>query len=391
MKALLAALTLLAMKASGQICEPVAFQSDIQPGDLSPILESLANPLTSADAESRLRSLVWKRLFSRVVEPASQADCKVPVWQTWRERKTIFDTRGFFKARFGKERTPLVFGTVLETAKQDPHTQFGQTAQELTFFNNISLNRLVDSTEPLTSRSTLTTLKNSGIPKIQEFPVDAVVIKTFWYKLSSSHPFVRVGVWHPEKATGGKVIQEPDSFGGQACIYRDSPTRCGLPPSYPATSLYTINCQSSLTCAKDDLMILMGMHITVKTKDVPNWLWATFWWNPKGGEGNPMAGNSPWHNYEMDAVVSSEVPRNQLGPIANANFKYRAIFNPYIEAKLPNGTSSNCMTCHQAAMFPQHPVKGPRFIPDKQSLLSPDDFKDSVQTDFIWSVPLHAK
>lgn len=102
--------------------------------------------------------------------------------------------------------------------------------------------------------------------------------------------------------------------------------------------------------AMGDELALVAMHIS--TKDLPDWLWITFWWSEQG--------------YRMDATTAAGAPS----------------FNPWLEARFANGEKSNCVTCHQRA------VRGAtEYLPVP---LAPDPHP-GFQTDFVWTLALEAR
>jgi hypothetical protein len=63
--------------------------------------------------------------------------------------------------------------------------------------------------------------------------------------------------------------------------------------------------------ALGDFVVLLGMHVT--TKEIPDWVWATFWWHDRPDDG-PFAADRPAQldgaarNYLMDVAYSAESP-----------------------------------------------------------------------------------
>jgi hypothetical protein len=142
-----------------------------------------------------------------------------------------------------------------------------------------------------------------------------------------------------------------------------------------------------------DYLALVAMHYT--TKEIPNWVWATFWWHDKPDDG-PFARNrpdasklkGPWRNYLMDVAMDMTKP-------LEANGSPHVAFNPWLEARFANGTNSNCMTCHQLAVW-----DNPNFLPVLRGPVSltdprfkfPDGNGNTVSldhgtsVDFLWSL-----
>lgn len=123
-----------------------------------------------------------------------------------------------------------------------------------------------------------------------------------------------------------------------------------------------------------DALALVAMHVS--TKELPDWLWATFWWHdrPAAGRfaaGRPALAGAAGH-YLMDVALASDAPS----------------FNPWLEARFPDGTRSNCVTCHQRA------VRGATdYLPVTLAPLATDDayFAGRYPTDFVWTLALEAR
>lgn len=135
-----------------------------------------------------------------------------------------------------------------------------------------------------------------------------------------------------------------------------------------------------------DHLALLALHVT--SKEIPDWIWATFWWHdrPDAGPfaaGRPAALAGPWRNYLMDVAYSMETPREADGAPNVA-------FNPYVEM-FPAGARSNCMTCHQGAVWT--PAGAPPFLPVTRGARRSDDplFAAGTRLDFMWSIATEAR
>jgi hypothetical protein len=140
-------------------------------------------------------------------------------------------------------------------------------------------------------------------------------------------------------------------------------------------------------------LVLLGLHVT--TKEIEDWVWATFWWNNKGNSdwhanGRPRNLGLTWNHYLMDTTLSGMTPVEQDGGP-------RICFNPFLEtgATIRHGIISNCLQCHSKAAF--GPVSEETAYKlgvlgrDGQRLASGDPpmpgyFDNMVSTDFLWSV-----
>jgi hypothetical protein len=83
----------------------------------------------------------------------------------------------------------------------------------------------------------------------------------------------------------------------------------------------------------------------------------------------------------MDVAFSMDTPREY-------DSTPNAVYNPWLEARFPNGMSSNCMTCHQRAVWPEGP-----FLPVTRGSLPPNApfFQNKMKLDFFWSVAIESK
>jgi hypothetical protein len=102
-------------------------------------------------------------------------------------------------------------------------------------------------------------------------------------------------------------------------------------------------------------LILLGFHAA--TKEIKNWTWQTYWWN--GGALTSSTGeefkNPPttgsyaitdprWAHYVMRTTLGGKTSPPQMMTSVAAS--------PYLEGPMgPNATQSNCMNCHQLAVF----------------------------------------
>ena len=106
-------------------------------------------------------------------------------------------------------------------------------------------------------------------------------------------------------------------------------------------------CGRSIPSAQaGDQLVLLAMHLT--TREIPDWIWTTYWWHDRPDAG-PFAADRPaavagvWRNYLMDVAYSAATP-------AEADGAPNIAFNPYLET-FAAGTRSNCMACHQGAVW----------------------------------------
>jgi hypothetical protein len=92
-------------------------------------------------------------------------------------------------------------------------------------------------------------------------------------------------------------------------------------------------------------LVLLGFHVAAQGPQ--GWTWQTFWWSGRvlDAEHDKQAGNPfltdatpyPWSRY----VMNTSPPRDTA----------QTVENPYLEAQLPSGLTSNCIRCHSLARF----------------------------------------
>jgi hypothetical protein len=134
-----------------------------------------------------------------------------------------------------------------------------------------------------------------------------------------------------------------------------------------------------------DITVFAGSHLT--TKEIDDWVWATFWWHDRPEVGPFAMDRTPgvqgvWRNYLMSTAYDVNLPREPQGTPHIA-------FNPWVEAGFNDGIVSNCMNCHHRATSPLvHFLPIRRGDPDLQT--DPSYAAGRLRTDFLWSVPMRA-
>jgi hypothetical protein len=210
------------------------------------------------------------------------------------------------------------------------------------------------------------------------FPSDALAIKLTWFAIHAHTP-TAMPIWDGEPMRDGgnadrtwsrTITVDPDGGAGNvplsAFIYRELEA-ADLPSARSASH--------DPTLAAGDFVVLVAAHVT--TKEIPDWTWQTYWWHdhPDAGRfaaGRPAELRGAAAHYLMDATYSTDRP----------------CFNPWLEARFPDGLESNCVTCHQRAV-----VGAADYLPVTHGRLRTDDpyFTDHVATDFLWSVAFEAR
>ncbi|MCY1041955.1 hypothetical protein OV208_11575 [Corallococcus sp. bb12-1] len=152
-----------------------------------------------------------------------------------------------------------------------------------------------------------------------------------------------------------------------------------------------------------DYAVLTAMH--VNTKEILNWTWQTFWWQP----GRDAPDDFPGSKQGMTDKVTGAGRNYAMCTAYNqtqgkGSSKMVVCFNPYLETAsgIPAGVQSNCMTCHGTAAVgssfsnsastppAQWTPQTPSYPCDYQA---PIDFASYpwltgfTSTDFSWAIP----
>ena len=173
----------------------------------------------------------------------------------------------------------------------------------------------------------------------------------------------------------------------------------------PASTLYTFVLSSD--AAKDfnnaqggnavagDFAAVVAMHVS--TKEISNWVWQTFWWQPGSDTPSSFPGDKtnmttnvtgPWSNFAMCNAWSQTKGTNSN--------QMNVCFNPYLETSpgIPVGITSNCVSCHGQAtvgIAPANLVFPISSLTYPFSYNSPIDLNSSrystyTKLDFAWSI-----
>lgn len=285
----------------------------------------------------------------------------------------------------------------------------------------------------LLKTSTLSGLQKPGqIAKIPDFPFDAMAVKPVFAPITQAsleNGLFKMAAWpgtpsppeaFPSNKWGQCVYVDPSNNGsGNGSV---DPTCSNPTPetTYNLSDFITLTVtdakQIGLATESGDLqpgdfMILVGMHVS--TREITQWTWQSFWWTPNPeaphspsdaviAAARPSGLEAPANHYAMTTAYMMVLPAQPVEGGENVG-EPLAAYNPHLEAPFPpsvfsikrpiNGTQiteygvqSNCMTCHAMANYGGSSTKlgyGADFY------IGRDDpaFIDSVQTDFLWSIP----
>jgi hypothetical protein len=367
----------------------------------------LLKALNSGD-ESKLRLHGWM-VFAGLTQPARPGDPNSEaVWETWYRGDEVFAPSAIPQGLRTLQRK-LTPPRQFQAAGPQPQavgesqlafTLFNQELRDHTRQNKLQLSATLKAINSQWTSETPTTDR-----KIPDYPVKAMSLKLVWM-LVKKEGTTPLPIWDTQRRVINAPAQPTTTWKRVVIV---DPGRDSIPvgekkdvsflgKQFPGShvvslkSFYHFPLSQDLAAtiagaAEGDFMVLTAMHFT--TKEIPNWVWATFWWHDNPDDG-PYAQNRPsdmvlrgvWRNYLMDVSYDMDRPRE-------SDDTPNAVFNPWLEARFPNGVNSNCMTCHRRAVWaPQNPT--PAFLPITRGTPADNDaiFKGGTKADFLWSLLL---
>lgn len=155
------------------------------------------------------------------------------------------------------------------------------------------------------------------------------------------------------------------------------------------------------TASAGDFGVLGAMH--VNSKEIVNWTWQTFWWQPGQDAPNNFPGSKsgmtpnvkgPWRNYASCSAYNQTEGKTSSTMVV--------CFNPFLETSqgIPDGLASNCMSCHGTATAAgsnntlktlPYPFNYQKPISFGEGAVPIDPrFAGYTRTDFSWAIPQNA-
>ncbi len=250
-----------------------------------------------------------------------------------------------------------------------------------------------------------------------DFPKESIVLKTSWI-LVKKDLCLPLGVWDRKRKFPGRL--QNDRFSWARLNVSVPPHTCPMldRPSARVTDFHRFKVPSDPqvldalhkvdgfeSAQAGDFAILIGFHFA--TRELPNWVWATFWWHDKPNQGpyaedRPSRLPPPWRNYLMNVSYDMDLP-------AEPDARPHVAYNPYLEGSLFDGVESNCMTCHRRATWPLDGNRAIEVLNSDGSTTSPSlpgivvrgsqaatgtyfnmPFDHLLKTSFLWSLVLHS-
>lgn len=170
-----------------------------------------------------------------------------------------------------------------------------------------------------------------------------------------------------------------------------------------------------------DLAILVAMHVS--GREIARWTWQTFWWTPAPdappepssaaiASRRPAQLRGAARHYAMALAYTLFAPDQPYVGGENSGTPVYA-YNPWIEARLGpaelpdsqplidasgrtiannTGVQTNCLSCHARASYnPNLRATAPRSAGLRYTDLGAAEFVGTLQVDFLWSLPRHAR
>jgi hypothetical protein len=312
-----------------------------------------------------------------------------PVWETWYTKAEVF------RAGAAPQGASTKRVRAFEKPRQlDPHGASPQGAgQSLLSFVLLSEEaRAHIRANKLHVASELDQRRAKGEADVPPFPARASIMKTVWWPVkratgsalpmwdgdpspASTQPKPisswKRAVWLLPK-TAPKIDHGPN---GEDVVSLDRLYHVTIGPDAIASARAILGADVDV----GDEAAFVGAHLT--TKEIDDWVWATFWWHDKPDDGAFGANKtadipSPFRNYRMSESFSMTQPlAADGGP--------HVAFNPWLETSFPSGTVSNCMSCHRRAAWPRL-----SFLPVIRGAIPASDAsqRDHTRLDFLWSI-----
>lgn len=384
----------------------------IPPGFDFPADEQVLLKLRDANDVPGMRRHAWM-VFAGLTASTTSGEA---VWETWNSAEETFQQGAPPPPALRRAQRNFRRPRQFERVGGAPPPAPGESLASFTLFNT-ELKDFVQMHQ-LQKKSALKAINDGFTPqtpivdrKIPDFPRSAVALKTVWWIVKKSE-LTAMPIFDPDLNPVLPTGNPPRTW--KRCVAVDA-QRETVPPEEtttlpcnggPGSGSHVVSLErfyhfpltqaqidamgqsaadipNLSTAAPGDFAALIAMHYT--TKEIPEWVWATFWWHDKPDTGSfaadrPVDVKGVWRNYLMSESYGMDTPKQPDGSAHVA-------FNPWLEARFPDGTVSNCMTCHRRAVFAGKPSDG-AFLPVTRGTPPANDprFKDATAVDFLWSI-----
>ncbi|MEL6533920.1 MAG: hypothetical protein AAFQ98_00845 [Bacteroidota bacterium] len=218
----------------------------------------------------------------------------------------------------------------------------------------------------------------------------------------------------PEDATPEQIEAAKVNLNQFIYLILDQETANHLNSTLPLTKRAPISGPPSFH--EGDVVLLVAMHVA--TREIENWTWQTYYWMPDPDK--PLFPSNEYiatlrrranlvgaaNHYAMSIAYNMVWPNQPVDGGTNDGVEAVFAFNPYLEggfgkdtfgiknslnANFKYGVQTNCMSCHVFAAY-NRSGGGPIYSTDQYvGTNDPKLFNNLVKTDFLWSIPDHAR
>ena len=418
-------LTMIALSARPVLASPATAR---QREDPLPATAAELRALRHGGDLHTQRRLAWQ-IITSLTDSAAGEDR--PRFESWHGEDEVFGDGAVEHARTGISGFSRSSSSDhAEDPSSDDASQIGDVPV-LTYalYDDAAYDHIRD--QQLNRRAELERLRRTGVVdtmvagdrSIPPFPTGATVLKTVWWPVAAA-ALSALPVWDPDRNPIGRGGN--DYLGWPRVVAVDA-TRAADRPAFVSidfagrTFPHAQRIELAAFChvmvdaemadrlsrdrsarktalvalgrplAAGDYLVLVSANLA--SKEIDDWVWATFWWHDRPDEGafaadRPAALQGAWRNYLMQVAFDSTIP-------AAADGGPHACFDPWLEGRFPDGghgagAVSNCMTCHRRASYPAVdflPVT--RGEPDLAG--DPAYAPGRLRTGMLWSIALHAR
>jgi hypothetical protein len=349
----------------------------------------------------------------------SHSPSRLPQFLTWSGAKDVFAITS--AAPLATRNTLRAFEVEESAAARAAHSS-GPPLIVVAHYNEAAARHIrANALQRRATLQSMTVSRKGGKPdtvsrEVPAFPRSAIVLKSAWWPVAGDAP-VAMPVWDAElhiAAAGGndypswrRMVAVCPTHGAPRTVEVQLMGRTRRLNCVGIDRFYHLRLDTAMveqlrnepTARKlgamvlgrafrpGDYLALVALHVA--TRELPDWVWGTFWWHDQAVRGPYAAGRpgdlaEPWPNYLMNVAFDANLPRERDG-------SPRVVFNPWLEARFADsghggGTVSNCISCHRRAAYP---AVGPFAVTRgmQQDVRAAGSIA-SVKTSSLWSLPL---
>jgi hypothetical protein len=333
-------------------------------------VKALRDAPASDHATAAIRDFGWG-LLEGYVQPDKPDS--VPGWEKkWKSKCSFSPTL----SRFCPQTS---LATTLQHSASRPRDMLSNV-----YYNDVAAEWI--TTKRVSDDNLLNTLMDHHMDSIPHPAPGAVVVKEIWEGFNLTNPPWAIAVYDSQKVQANDgTLSSVASWNNWATIdrvgspgnYVPNPEACddnahydahkgvGLDQDHIPLACF-VHRQSAGACRNlvqlkdvsplpgrildaDQPCIIVLVGVQIATRLLDNWTWAAFWFtirmNDLHTDGRHLDRLPPeFHHFAMDI----QLPPDKLPPAPDA---LAAVYNPYLEGPMPNGVTSNCVSCHASAAY----------------------------------------